>query len=398
MIRSAKWLVKHCATLAVLTFSLFIVGCATQSASTDGAAAAEETPGEYPSRPINEFAKQLRDLLNLRNADKIVEMVDMRDLLGKAVDRSDLPVAFRPSAKSRLIDTQLSNYRAIVAGSLLDMPSENGYYDIASINPEQSQITYRLDDEALGYLTVYYRRDASGEYRITDFHNWLSVYDLSYRIAQGLSLSYRINLQSNPTKQALLLQLGKVSKSDDVAEIHRVFEGLADERRNDDYLQLLYAEALLNASDYAGFIEQSAVLNERLGTSPNYQWLLYYRSLNQENYQAAAEHLQAQIEQTGLKDAGILDELARVKLLNEKYDEAIRLSYEAIRSDSYYEPSYSTLTFALIKTDRLDIAWETLKVLKERFSYEFDEAALREDGRFGPLLEREDFRHWLKQG
>ncbi|ABC33538.1 hypothetical protein HCH_06921 [Hahella chejuensis KCTC 2396] len=397
MILSAKWLIKHCSTLGVLTLSLFVVGCATQSASTNSATAETDIAGEYPSRPINEFAKQLRDLLNLRNTDKIVDMVDMKELLDKAVDRSDLPVAFRPSAKSRLIETQLPNYRAIVAGSLLNMQTEAGYYEIASIAPEQSQITYRLDDEALGYLTVYYRRDASGEYRITDLHNWLSVYDLSYRIAQGLSLSYRINLQGNRAKQALLLQLGKVSKSDDVAEIHRVFEGLADERRNDDYLQLLYAESLLNAGDLAGFVEQTAVLNERLGTSPNYQWLLYYRNLNLENYQAAAEHLQAQIEQTGLKDAGVLDELARIKLLSEQYDEAIRLSYEAILSDSYYEPSYSTLTFALIKTDRLDTAWETLKVLKERFSYEFDEAALRENGRFGPLLEREDFRNWLKQ-
>lgn len=52
----------------------------------------------------------------------------------------------------------------------------------------------------------------------------------------------------------------------------------------------------------------------------------------------------------------------------------------------------------LIKQNKPDLAWNSLKILKNRFDYRFDEPSLRKPGGFEPLLANPEFRTWLNQG
>lgn len=366
---------------------LLLAGCASNSQQPpktkiiEPEESAEEY--DYPSKALSEFAYSVQNRLNRQGNERLLQLLDWPAF-------AEHITKYRPEL--HLSDQDKGVYLSLLERRLWAPVEENGYFQLIDVNTDRHMLTYLLAGQSHRYLEVSFLH-FEGQFRIGDFRYWHSVFPESQRLPTLAELYLSSPRSKKSRSQFTTRQWPEILASQNKDNILQLLKKTEKERHNDPMLQLFFAESLFNAGAKSEFYKIASEFETK--ESPEWQYFLYLSS-HPRQHGKALTHLERWMQENIAVDASLLNAYASTLLKSGQSHEAVKVAYQAIQKDSWYQQSYHTLAKALVQEKQFTLAWDSLKVLNERFDYRYTEKSLGTSRQLAPLLDQPGFKEWLK--
>ncbi len=385
--------------LLSLTLILTLGGCAQHSQkpgdfSGQTAEQAASTGDLMPSAYLEDFAFDLLKDLRKKDFDRLWQKYDHEGFMLQVAKIPDLKAAHKVALNKALS----KNPKFIISfvedvATLYDKATD---INLVNIDTQRQTIFYRIfSDTNLDYLEIHYRETSENQFQFVDIEEFLAGYRASELTALTMKEVFQLSAKGNDegAKETLAyLKNFKDLRSGQIAD----FDNRLPEYLQDNEL-FLFMQVLvdvnksetLSGSHYTEFYQ-------RFPDSRKHQLIYAFAELSNDHPESALKHF-SQLSDPLARDAAILNLQCQQHATLGQFQQAAEFCYQALRSEPTFDATFFTLTDLFLKMDRLDLAFDALKVLRDRFRYQIDEDYLQNNPRLEALRALPGFNDWISE-
>ncbi|OZG72269.1 hypothetical protein BTA51_16140 [Hahella sp. CCB-MM4] len=395
----APWIKAALKTLlSLLTISLVLTGCThtpQKPGETPSQAGEQAAAASMPSDHLEQFAFDLLKDLRNKDFDQMLQRYDHEGFMLQVAKVQGLKAAHKVAINKALSKNPKFIFSFLEEATSLYEKAED--VQLVDIDAQQQTILYRIYSESgLDYLEIHYRETSEDQYQFVDVEEFLLGYRMSTLTALTLKEVIQLSSEGNESGAREVLAYLKNFKEIKNGQIENFDNRLPTYVQDNELFLYLQALVEVNASeDLSGSYYRE--FYQRFPDSANHQLLFAYTELALDRHESALKHF-SRLPRSLAQDAAILNLQCQQHAALGQFQQAADFCFRAIKAEPTFDSTFFTLTDLFLQINQPELAFDALKVLRDRFYYQIDEEYLRNNPRLETLRSLPGFADWITEG
>ncbi len=350
---------------------------------------------QYTSYALNRFAYHIIKLMKQKQVNELVALFDTVAYKQKTISTPGLT----PFQKTVLL-SQLKEPQTLITPLvqvMYSMYADDVHLSLVAINPVEHYFVVRLQSgDLLDFLEFNFEEKLPGEFSLVDIREHLSAYSFASSIAKVFQLLVDVHFADGKEVSDRLKKYLEYLRNGQIDEVRQLAGSLpksVTDKEIFQYLSVLHLAKTEVTPDIAAMFE---AFHQQYPDREGYQLLYAFYWLGEEDFARSLQHLE-RIPEILRSDAALLSLQCLLQRENKLLEQAASSCLAAIRQEPLYELSYFNLAQLFLDSNQPEAAFETFKILRDKFNYEFNPHYFSAHEDYAVLLRLPGFEEWLNQ-